>query len=83
MQLTAKVIQLLPIQTGTSQHCEWKSREIIVQPDEAKTSTICVKMDSQTRTYNGAMTPYIWKDHWYFKVLQVGNRLSIQFGIDS
>ncbi len=83
MQITAKVIQLLPIQTGKTTTCEWMSQEIIVQTAEAKSSTIFVRVDLQTRTYNGMMTPSIWNDHWYSKVLKIGNHLSIQFRIES
>lgn len=33
MQLTAKLTQLLPIQTGTSKNGEWKKQEIILEPE--------------------------------------------------
>lgn len=33
MQLTAKLIQLLPIQTDTEKNGEWKKQDIIVETD--------------------------------------------------
>ena len=31
MQLTAKLIQLLPLQTGTAKNGEWKKQDFIVE----------------------------------------------------
>jgi hypothetical protein len=31
MQLTAKLIQLLPVQTGTSKNGDWKKQDVIVE----------------------------------------------------
>jgi hypothetical protein len=33
MQITAKLTQLLPIQTGTGKNGEWKKQDIIVETD--------------------------------------------------
>ena len=33
MQLTAKLTQLLPIQTGTGKNGEWRKQDIIVETD--------------------------------------------------
>lgn len=33
MQLTAKITQLIPIQTGTGENIEWKKQDIIVKTD--------------------------------------------------
>jgi Domain of unknown function (DUF3127) len=33
MQLTAKLTQLLPIQTGTGKNGEWKKQDIVVETD--------------------------------------------------
>ena len=68
MQLTAKLIQLLPIQTGTGKNGEWKKRDIIVETEGQYPKKICVS---------------IWGDKINDSQLQIGNNLKIDFDIES
>jgi hypothetical protein len=42
MQLTAKLTQLLPIQTGTGKNGEWKKQDIIVETDDQHNKKYCI-----------------------------------------
>lgn len=68
MQLTAKLIQLLPIQTGTGKNGEWKKQDIIVETDGQYPKKICIS---------------IWGDKINEGQLQIGNLLQIDFDIES
>jgi hypothetical protein len=68
MQLTAKLTQLLPIQTGTGKNGEWKKQDIIVE------------IDSQ---YSKKVYISIWGDKINDGQLQIGNLLKIDFDIES
>ena len=68
MQLTAKLTQLLPIQTGTSKNGEWKKQDIIVETDGQYPKKVCVS---------------IWGDKINEGQLQIGNILQIDFDIES
>ena len=68
MQLTAKLIQLLPIQTGTSKNGEWKKIDIIVETDGQYPKKLCVS---------------IWSDKINEQQLVLGNKLTIDFDIES
>jgi hypothetical protein len=68
MQLTAKLIQLLTIQTGNSKNGEWKKQDIIVQTDGQYTKKICIS---------------IWGDKINSEQLTIGNNLTIDFDIES
>jgi hypothetical protein len=68
MQLTAKLIQLLPIQTGSGKNGEWKKQDIIVETDGQYTKKICVS---------------IWGDIISERQLIIGNNLKIDFDIES
>jgi hypothetical protein len=68
MQLTSKLIQLLPLQTGTSKNGEWKKQDIIVETDGQYPKKVCVS---------------IWGDKIDQSQLQVGNTLIIDFDIES
>jgi hypothetical protein len=68
MQLTAKLIQLLPIQTGTGKNGEWKKQDIIVETDGQYPKKVCVS---------------IWGDKINEQQLVVGNSLVIDFDIES
>ncbi|MDI9358268.1 MAG: DUF3127 domain-containing protein [Phycisphaerales bacterium] len=63
MQLTAKLIQVLPMQTGTGKNGAWKKQDIIVETDDKYPKKICVA---------------IWGDKVNDSQLQVGNTLNIQ-----
>jgi hypothetical protein len=68
MQLKAKLIQQLPIQTGTSTNGEWKKQEIIIETEEQYPRKICI---------------LIWGEKVNNNQLQIGNRLSIDMDIES
>ncbi|MDU1904981.1 MAG: DUF3127 domain-containing protein [Dysgonomonas sp.] len=68
MQLTAKLIQVLPLQTGTSKNGEWKKQDIVVETDGQYPKKICIS---------------IWGDKASESVLQVGNILDISFDVES
>jgi hypothetical protein len=68
MQLTAKLIQLLPLQTGTGKNGEWKKQDIIVETSGQYPKKICVS---------------VWGDKIDSKKLQAGNTLKIDFDVES
>lgn len=68
MQLTAKLIQILPLQTGTGRNGEWKKQDIIVETDGQYPKKICIS---------------IWGDKINAGQLVVGNKLKIDFDVES
>ena len=68
MQLTAKLTQLLPIQTGTGKNGEWKKQDTIVETDGQYPKKVCIS---------------IWGDKINEGQLQIGNLLQIDFDIES
>ena len=68
MQLTGKLSQLLPIQTGTSKNGDWKKQDIIVETDGQYPKKVCIS---------------IWGDKINEGQLQIGNLLQIDFDIES
>ena len=68
MQLTAKLIQILPLQTGSGKNGEWKKQDIIVETDGQYPKKICVS---------------IWGDKINANQLVVGNKLKLDFDVES
>jgi len=68
MQLTAKLIQLLPLQTGTGKNGQWKKQDIIVETEATYPKKICVS---------------VWGDKIDAGQLLPGNQLKIDFDIES
>jgi hypothetical protein len=68
MQVKAKLIQLLPTQTGTGKNGEWKKQDIIVETDGQYPKKVCIS---------------IWGDKINEQQLVVGNSLTIDFDIES
>jgi hypothetical protein len=68
MQLTAKLTQLLPIQTGSGKNGEWKKQDIIVETDGQYPKKVCIS---------------IWGDKINEGQLQIGNLLQIDFDVES
>lgn len=68
MQLTAKLIQILPLQTGTGRNGEWKKQEIIVETEGQYPKKVCIS---------------IWGDKINESILQVNNMLDISFDVES
>ncbi len=68
MQLTAKLIQLLPLQTGTGKNGQWKKQDIIVETDGQYPKKVCIS---------------IWGDKINEAVLKTGTTLKIDFDVES
>ncbi len=68
MQLTAKLIQLLPLQTGTGANGEWRRQDIIVETEGQYPKKVCIS---------------IWGERINDQQLQVGNTLVIDFDAES
>jgi hypothetical protein len=68
MQLTAKLTQILPLQTGAGKNGEWKKQDIIVETDGQYPKKICIS---------------VWGDKINTKQLVVGNKLKIDFDVES
>lgn len=68
MQLTAKLAQVLPLQTGTGRNGEWKKQDIIVETEGQYPKKVCIS---------------IWGDKINSAQLQVGAMLNISFDVES
>jgi hypothetical protein len=68
MQLTAKLVQLLPLQSGTGKNGQWKKQDIIVETEATYPKKICVS---------------VWGDKIETSMLQPGNQLKIDFDVES
>ena len=68
MQIIAKLVQILPLQTGVSRNGEWKKQDIIVETDTQYPKKVCIS---------------IWGDKIQSSPLKLGNMLAIDFDIES
>ncbi len=68
MQLTAKLISLLPLQTGAGKNGTWKKQDIIVETEGNYPKKVCIS---------------IWGDKIEESKLAVGNNLKIEFDVES
>lgn len=69
MQLTAKLIQLLPIQTGQGKNGPWKKQDIIVETTASQyPKKVCIS---------------IWGDKVDGSLLREGAMLTISFDVES
>jgi hypothetical protein len=68
MQLTAKLSQILPLQTGTGKNGEWKKQDIIVETPGQYPKKVCVS---------------VWGDKIDSSQLVIGNTLQIDFDVES
>jgi hypothetical protein len=68
MQLSARLVQVLPLQTGVGRNGEWKKQDIIVETDGQYPKKICVA---------------IWGDKIDNSQLEIGNYLNIDFDVES
>ncbi|MDR0428386.1 MAG: DUF3127 domain-containing protein [Dysgonamonadaceae bacterium] len=68
MQLTAKLIQVLPIESGMGKNGEWKKQAIILETEGMYPKKICI---------------HIWGDKINPDLLQVGRNLIVDFDIES
>lgn len=68
MQLSAKLIQVLPLQSGMGRNGEWKKQDIIVETGDQYPKKICVS---------------IWGDKINGVPLNVGEMYTIDFDVES
>jgi len=68
MELKGKLIQLLPLQTGTGKNGEWKKQDIIIETQSQYPKKVCIS---------------IWGDKINTSQLQIGKMLNISFDIES
>jgi len=68
MQLTAKLIQLMPVQTGMGKNGEWRKQSIILETDGMYPKKVCITL---------------WGDKINEAVLQEGSILDVSFDIES
>lgn len=68
MQLTAKLVSVLPLQTGQGRNGEWRKQDIILETDGQFPKKICISL---------------WGDKINMAQLQIGNQLKIDFDIES
>jgi hypothetical protein len=68
MQLNAKLVQVLPIQTGTGKNGQWKKQDIIVETEGQFPKKVCVS---------------VWGDKINEQILQIGAQLNISFDVES
>ena len=68
MQLTAKLVQVLPLQTGAGKNGQWKKQDIIVETEGQYPKKVCVS---------------IWGDKINEQVLKTGAMLNISFDVES
>lgn len=68
MQLTAKLVQVLALQTGTGKNGPWKKQDIIVETEGQYPKKVCVS---------------IWGDKINESLLTPGTQLNISFDVES
>ena len=68
MVLTGKLLQVLPLQTGTGKNGQWKKQDIIVETEGQYPKKVCVS---------------IWGDKVKEEQLKPGTQLNISFDIES
>lgn len=68
MQITAKLVQRLPLQTGQGKNGEWKKQEVIVETDSQYPRKICIAF---------------WNEKINDAALQIGNTVRVDFDVES
>jgi hypothetical protein len=68
MQLTARLVQLLPLQSGTGKNGQWKKQDIIVETEATYPKKVCIS---------------VWGDKIETVSLQTGSLLKIDFDVES
>lgn len=68
MELTAKLVQILPAQTGMGKNGEWKKQNIILETDGMYPKKVCITL---------------WGDKVNPAILQEGAILDVSFDIES
>lgn len=68
MQLTGKLVQLLPAQSGQGKNGTWKKQEFILETEGQYPKKVCIA---------------VWGDKADPKALQIGNTLKVDFDVES
>lgn len=68
MQLTAKLIQVLPLQSRTGRNGEWKKQDIIVETQDQYPKKICISL---------------WGNKFEHVSLNTGDLYTIDFDVES
>ncbi|MFN8437081.1 MAG: DUF3127 domain-containing protein [Cytophagales bacterium] len=68
MQITAKLVQVLPLQKGTGKNGEWRKQDIVVETDGQYPKKVCIS---------------IWGDKINESLLAIGKVLRVDFDIES
>ena len=68
MELKAKLVQLLPLQSGEGKNGPWKKQDIILETDGQYPKKVCIS---------------IWGDKINANQLQLGSQLNVSFDIES
>lgn len=68
MQLTGKIVSLLPLQTGTGRNGTWRKQEVILETEGQYPKKVCVG---------------IWGDRIDEQQLQMGNNLKVDVDVES
>ncbi|RNC64887.1 DUF3127 domain-containing protein [Proteiniphilum sp. X52] len=68
MQLTAKLIQLLPLQSGTGRNGEWRKQDIIVETQDQYPKKVCISL---------------WGNKFQHVSLNPGELYTIDFDVES
>lgn len=68
MQLTTKLIQILPFQSGTGKNGEWRKQDIIVETQDQYPKKICISL---------------WGNKFQHVSLRTGEQYTIDFDVES
>lgn len=68
MEMTANLVQLLPMQTGQGKNGQWKKQEFIVETEGTYPKKVCVE---------------VWGDKINESVLRPGNKVKLSFDVES
>jgi hypothetical protein len=68
MQLNARLLQLLPLQSGTGKNGQWKKQDIIVETEATYPKKVCIS---------------VWGDKIDTASFQPGSLLKIDFDVES
>ncbi len=68
MELSGKLVQLLPLQTGQGKNGEWRKQEIILETEGQYPKKVCIA---------------IWGDKINTAQLEIGNKLTVSFDVES
>jgi hypothetical protein len=68
MQLTGRIVSLLPMQTGTGRNGTWRKQEVILETEGQYPKKVCVA---------------VWGDRIDEQQLQMGNNLKVDVDVES